>query len=84
MKGKIIGHTFVQDYVFWPVECNQTSLYDWIRLSEMKKLPNKIELNCDNGDLNGAESDNEKDIDSTDNKVMELPTPDLSRKQTAQ
>ena len=35
----------------------------------MEKLPNKIELNCDDGDVNGAESDNEKDIDSGDNKV---------------
>ena len=35
----------------------------------MEKLPNKIELNCDDGDVNGAESDNEKDIDSGNNNV---------------
>ena len=36
----------------------------------MEKLPNKIELNYYyDDDVNGAESDNKKDIDSSDDKV---------------
>ena len=44
MKGKIMGHTYVHDYVFQLVECNQMSLYDWFQLSVSlsKKCPNKI------------------------------------------
>ena len=30
IKRNIIGCTFLQDYVFLPIECNQMSLYDWI------------------------------------------------------
>jgi len=30
IKGRIIGHTLIQDYVFRPVEYSQRSLYDWI------------------------------------------------------
>ena len=67
IRGNIIGHTSVQDYVFWPVECNQMSLYDWIWLSEVEKRPNIIEQNYnDDDDVNGAESNNENDIDSND------------------
>ena len=43
------------------------SLYDWIRLLEIKKIPtNKNEQNYSDDDVNGAESDNENDIDSND------------------
>ena len=30
IKGRIIGHTLIQDYVFRPAEYSQMSLYDWI------------------------------------------------------
>jgi len=45
IKGKIVGRTLVQDYVFRPVEFSQVSLFDWIRLSHIKKCPKKIEQN---------------------------------------
>ena len=41
------------------------SLYDWIRLSEIKKIPHKIKQNYDDDDVNGTEFENEKDIDSS-------------------
>ena len=42
------------------------SLYDWTRLSEIKKIPHKIEQNYDDDDdVNGTEFENEKDIDSS-------------------
>ena len=43
IKGKIVGRTLVQDYVFRPAEHSQVSLYDWIRLSHIEKCPKKIE-----------------------------------------
>jgi hypothetical protein len=72
IKGRIIGRTFVQDYVFRPVECNQMSLYDWIELAEVEKLPQNFQQNYDDGsydydnDINEAHSDNENEIDSKD------------------
>jgi hypothetical protein len=75
IKGKIIGRTFVQDYVFRPVECNQMSLYDWIRLSEVEKCPSEIEQNNCDDNINGAGSDNGNDIDFNvkDNKDTFYP-----------
>jgi hypothetical protein len=37
IKGKIVGRTVVQDYIFCPSEFNHLSLYDWIRLSDIQK-----------------------------------------------
>jgi hypothetical protein len=37
IKGKIVGRTVVQDYVFRPSELSHVSLYDWIRLSDIQK-----------------------------------------------
>jgi hypothetical protein len=42
IKGRIIGRTLIQDYVFRPVEYSQMSLYDWIRLSHIEKRPRKV------------------------------------------
>src|ERR1700683_4109229 len=71
IKGRIIGRTLVQDYVFQPVECNQMSLHDWIQLAEVEKLPHKFQQNYDDGsddcdDVNEADSDNEHEIDFKD------------------
>ena len=37
IKGEIVGHSVVQDYVFRSVE--YIFLYDWIRLSHIEKCP---------------------------------------------
>ena len=62
IKGDIVGHSVVQDYVFCPIKYNSVSLYDWIHLSHIEKHPkqkiqdlyddiNKIEM-PDIGDIN--------------------------------
>jgi len=66
IKGKIIGHTSIQDYVFRPVEYSQISLYDWIRLSQVEKCPKKCEQDSFNDDVSSAKSDDENNIDSDD------------------
>jgi len=61
IKGKIIGRTLIQDYVFRPAEYSQMSLYDWIRLSHVEKRPKKYEQNSFDDDINGADSEDEND-----------------------
>jgi hypothetical protein len=68
IKGRIIGHTLVQDYVFQPVECNQMSLYDWIHFSEVEKHPNKIEQNSFDDNINEDELNDENNIYFEDEK----------------
>ena len=65
IKGRIIGRTLVQDYVFRPVEYNQISLYDWIRLSHVEKRPKENNQNSFD-DVDNTESDDENNIDSED------------------
>ena len=42
IKGKIVGCTSVQDYIFLPIKYIQVYLYDCICLSHMEKCPKKI------------------------------------------
>jgi len=71
MKGKIVGYTSIQNYVFWPIEYNQVSLYDWICLSYIEKYPKEIEWNLSHDNVDGTESDDENDV-NYDNKKNEL------------
>ena len=66
IKGRIIGRTLIQDYVFRPAEYSQISLYDWIRLSHVEKCPKKYEQNSFDDDINGTDSDDENNIGSED------------------
>jgi hypothetical protein len=66
IKGRIIDHTLIQDYVFQPVEYSQISLYDWIRLSHVEKCSEKFEQNSFEDDINSSESNDENNIDSKD------------------
>jgi len=66
IKGRIIGRTLIQDYVFRPAEYSQMSLYDWIRLSHVEKRLKKYEQNSFDDDINGADSDDENNIGSED------------------
>ena len=66
IKGKIIGRTLVQDYVFRPVEYSQVSLYDWIRLSVIEKCPKGKEENSSPHDIVTTELIAESDADSDD------------------
>ena len=64
IKGKIVGHSLVQDYVFQPVEHSHVSLYDWIHLSLIEKCSKKVDQNSFHDDIDEAESDRENDVDS--------------------
>jgi hypothetical protein len=64
IKGKIVGRTLVQDYIFRPVEFIQVSLFDWIRLSHIKKCLKKIEQNSLYDDIDEIESDDENGVNS--------------------
>ena len=66
IKGKIIGRTLVQDYVFRPVEYSQVSLYDWIRLSVIEKCPKGTGENSSPHDIVTTELIAESDADSDD------------------
>jgi hypothetical protein len=66
IKGRIIGRTLVQDYVFRPVEYNQMSLYDWIRLSHVEKRPKENNQGSFDDDIDEYELDDENNIDSED------------------
>ena len=66
IKGKIIGRTLVQDYVFQPVEYSQVSLYDWIRLSVIEKCPKGKEENSSPHDIVTTELIAESDADYDD------------------
>ena len=71
IKGKIVGCTFVQDYVFRPAECSQMSLYDWIRLSHIEKCPKKFKQNSFHDVVDETETDNESNVDF-DNRNNEV------------
>ena len=66
IKGKIIGRTVVQDYVFRPIEYSQVSLYDWICLSDIEKCSKGTKKNSPSHDFNAAELDAENSADSDD------------------
>ena len=68
IRGKIVGRTLVQDYVFRPVECHQVSLYDWIRLSHIEKCPKNIAQDLFHDDIDGSKSDDEIDVNSNNEK----------------
>src|SRR5882762_2169853 len=61
IKGKIVSHTLIQDYIFQPVEYSQVSLYDWICLSHIEKCSKEIEQNSSQ-DVDETESDDENDV----------------------
>ena len=71
IKGKIVGRTLVQDYVFRPVEYSHVSLYDWIHLSLIEKCSKKVDQNSFHDDIDETESDKENNVDSDNenNKV---------------
>jgi len=73
IKGKIVGHSAVQDYVFRPTEYSKVSLYDWIRLSHVEKHPKQEIQDSYEDDINEMETSNIKDINNTDsiNKIQD-------------
>jgi hypothetical protein len=67
IKGKIVGHTLVQDYIYRPSEFNNISLYDWIRLSDVQK---NDDIQDDLDDSGDHENDNNNNSDNGDEEKM--------------
>jgi hypothetical protein len=61
VKGKIVGRTIVQDYMFRPEEFKHISLYDWMRLSVIKKCTHKEMQNCSDDDAVDTHNRNDDD-----------------------